>query len=125
MEYQERRRDFRFVVCLKGMLVRGSVPLLIENAAYRGVLIRTRAPLVVGQLGKIGVAIPDDGDVVLHGVPVRMGAEGPGGLRALGLRLIGLEQRWEEFIRGLHTASGRGLRAAAPVSLSVVKAAVG
>ena len=112
MEYGERRRDHRFVVCLKGALVQGRIPLLIENAAYRGVLVRTRASLVVGQLGQFGVALPDDGPVVLHAVPVRVGPPEPGGIRALGLRLIGLESRWEEFIRNLHSASGRVLKAA-------------
>lgn len=116
MEYGERRRDHRFVVCLKGALVQGRIPLLIENAAYRGVLVRTRASIALGQLGQLGVALPDEGPVVLHGVPVRVGPPEPGGIRALGFRLIGLEQKWEDFVRGLHCASGRVIKVAATVA---------
>jgi hypothetical protein len=117
MLYEERRRDCRFAVTLLGTLARGRVPIRIQNAAYRGVLVWTRAPIVVGQLGQFGVYIPDEGPVLLHGVPVRAESRDDVNGHTLGVKLIGIEPRWEAFIRSLQRASASVIKAA-PISVS-------
>ena len=114
---EERRRDYRFAITLEGLLARGHVPIVVENVAYRGVLLMTGEPIVIGQLSQFRVLLPDEGLVSLHGVPVRAGPDWLGGARTLGVRLIGVEPRWERFIRDLHTASGRVIKVAADLTL--------
>jgi hypothetical protein len=123
MGNEERRRDYRFAVTLEGTFARGRAPIRVANVGYRGMLIATNAPVVVGQLAQIVVTVPSVGSVVLHGVPVRLGGdcdlegdEARGGAAArasdgrlsargeilLGVKLIGAEPRWETYVRGLH-----------------------
>ena len=105
----ERRRDYRFAITLKGAFCTRYIPILVENVAYRGVLLvvsATSSPITIGQLGQFGIVVPDEGKLSLHGVPVRLGPPALGGGRLLGVRLIGIEPRWERFVRSLHATRG-------------------
>ena len=108
MVQEERRRDYRFAVTLTGSLARGRVPIWVENVAYRGLLVTTSAPItpiVMGQLGQFRIVVPELGSVVLHGVPVRV--DGAGETITLGVRLLGVEPRWEGYIRRIHAPAVR------------------
>jgi hypothetical protein len=113
MLYEERRRDFRFAVTLNGSFAQGRASIVVENVGYRGLLLVASTPLALGELRQFGIVIPDEGRVALHGVPVRMGmvaSNAESGACVLGVRLIGIEPRWERFVRSLHAASGRALK---------------
>ncbi len=114
----ERRRDYRFAIALNGSFSRGRIPVLVENVAYRGLLLTAGAstPLVVGQLNQFGIFLPEEGKIALHGVPVRVGPPDADGARILAVRLIGMEPRWERFVRALHAKSGRVLKVARDIT---------
>jgi hypothetical protein len=108
MSYEERRRDFRFAVTLNGSFAQGRASIVVENVGYRGLLLVASTPLAIGQLRQFGIVVPDEGRIALHGVPVRaVGSNEESGPCVLGVRLIGIEPRWERFVRSLHAASGR------------------
>jgi hypothetical protein len=119
----ERRRDYRFAITLNGSFSRGRIPVLVENVAYRGLLLSAGAstPLVVGQLNQFGILLPGEGNIALQGVPVRVGAPDADGTRILAVRLIGIEPRWERFVRALHAKSGRVLKIAREVAHEYVE----
>jgi hypothetical protein len=113
----ERRRDLRHRLELPAQFsVRGYG--WTKDVSFRGLLLLTSTQMTVGQLCRIRLALPDEDPIFLHAVPIRVGTDAYTNSSAVGVRVLGADQRWEGFISVLQAASSRRVRVAAPVDSS-------
>ena len=106
MEQDDRRRDARARISLPTHVVRrgGMEPIEMLDASYRGLFVRMDDPPPERELVKLVIEMPDDREMEVHAVAVRIVVDSLGrcgvGLRFFALN--GLERSaWESFISSL------------------------
>jgi hypothetical protein len=103
---QEERREQRHAIRVPVVLRRGKdqVMLQTEDVSFRGLFVRTDAPLPVRQLVKLEMPLPPDQQrVVLHGMVSRAVRPGPRTrVPGMGIQLMALDgdlkKAWERFV---------------------------
>jgi len=107
----EKRKDRRYPFRVKALLVSGRNEIVAqtEDVSFKGVFVRTDAPLPERHLLRLTFTLPPEGDtlqvtgMVARSVPGRGGKPPGAGIQFYGASAEVLE-RWNRFIR--HVASG-------------------
>ncbi len=105
-EEQDRRRDARARISLPTHVVRrgGMEPIEMLDASYRGLFVRMDDPPPERELVKLVIEMPDDREMEVHAVVVRLVVD-PLGRCGVGLRFFALNGQeritWESFISSL------------------------
>lgn len=103
MEESDRRRDTRARISLPTHVVRrgGMETVEMLDASYRGLFVRMDDPPPERELVKLLVELPDDCEMEVHAVVVRLVMD-PVGRWGVGLRFFALNGQertnWESFI---------------------------
>jgi hypothetical protein len=77
------------------------VALSTDNVSFRGLFLKTDSPPQIGCLLRLHVIPPDDKRLILHATAVHVAINADQQCQGVGLRLIGLDERWERLIKEL------------------------
>ncbi len=117
----DRRRDRRIPYRLRAVFctARRDFPGEIEDVSYRGLLVRTDAPLSVRQLVRLRIALPPDGhELNTMGMVTRCVARNGGASPGVGIQFYAVSQeqreRWNRFIRFAGAEGQPAITPAAP-----------